>query len=118
MLEALYDQRLPVALEPACAHVQSQAVPLEGRCVMGLIEVQLGGLDVVDRSSVVSLADGFLIPGPLGSLLFAFRSLDGYLRQIGLLLARQHLTANLDLLSGQPGVQAIQRGAFALVFVL
>jgi hypothetical protein len=83
-----------------------------------VIEVELRGRDVVDGALVVPFAHGFLVPGPLRPLQFTLRCLDGYLRQIGLLLAGEDLAPDLDLLPRQCGIEAVERCALALEFVL
>ena len=64
-------QRLTVALEALGAQVEREAVAFEVRGIAGMIEVELGGVDIVDRALVVALADHALVPGPLRALQFA-----------------------------------------------
>src|SRR4029077_1644386 len=108
-------ERLAVALEALGAQVERQALALEAGGVARVLEIELRGGDVVDRALEVALADRLLIPRPLRALQFPLRRIDGDLGEIGLLLARHDLAADLDLLAGEGGVEAVERGALALV---
>ena len=70
-LQVRDDERLAVALQALGAQVERQAVALEPGGIARVLEVQLRGGDVVDGALVVALADGVLVPGPLGAFQFA-----------------------------------------------
>jgi hypothetical protein len=82
-----------------------------------VLEIQLRGLHFIDGTGVVPLADDALIPRPLRALQLTFRGVDRHLGKVGMLLAREDLPADLDLLTRELGIDAVERRLLALQLV-
>src|SRR6202022_442685 len=88
------------------------------RGIARMLEIEFGRRNIVDGAPIVTLAHGPLIPGPLGAFELALRGGDCHLRKVCLLLAREQLPADFDLLARQGGVEAVQGSPLALILVV